>query len=414
MAGRESNSWTVCGLLVAGLLALGGPARLPQAQAQDGARAAYDFETDAQGFTAFSVKDGNFGPDGDSTLKVTREKAEAKVGSGALAYGYKVEPGAIRALIAEARVPAGTHSVRFWVRSSAATQLLLSVREQDGSDYQLPFYVPAFEWVQVAVNLDELAVGQDSSDENGKLDLDQVNTVGFLDLATMLVNLPGDIGKATARLQGPRTLWLDDLQLSKERAAKASGPVQADGKHAYLVDNFEAGVVKWTPARVTFAEGLAFDIFPANVALKVQPEAAGPGMARTPLEAGGKGLRFSYKRGEKEVYALVHTLEKRALGQAERLHLNVSMSQKSLVLVQVKEKDDSEYQYAIQPDNSVGWQEVNVALSDLTLGDQSKDENGKLDPDQIKEIALVDASALLGLPGGDTTMDLDAVYLLLK
>jgi hypothetical protein len=52
----------------------------------------------------------------------------------------------------------------------------------------------------------------------------------------------------------------------------------------------------------------------------------------------------------------------------------------------------------------------------MTLGQDSKDENNRLDPDQIKEISILDASGFAGgaLPSGDTTMELDAVHFTLK
>jgi hypothetical protein len=104
----------------------------------------------------------------------------------------------------------------------------------------------------------------------------------------------------------------------------------------------------------------------------------------------------------------------RDLSHADRLRLNLSMSQKSLILIQLKEKDGSEYTTTIMPENSVGWQNMDVALSDFTLGNDSKDENNALDPAQIKEMAILDGSGFAGQPAGDVTMDLDAVRFTLK
>ena len=82
--------------------------------------------------------------------------------------------------------------------------------------------------------------------------------------------------------------------------------------------------------------------------------------------------------------------------------------------MQVKEKDDSEYQYVITPENSTGWQNLDLPLSSLNLGDNSKDENQKLDPEQIKEVTILDASAFAGVGAAEVTIDLDAVYFTVK
>ena len=231
---------------------------------------------------------------------------------------------------------------------------------------------------------------------------------GVSDVAVLLSNNP-EVAKLLPNLQGQRTLWLDDLQFSATSVPRSTGSVK-EPSPAFVVDNFEGGSIRWTPARVVLAGAPAFEIFPAEVSLKVLPEAAGPGMARTPLEPGGKGLRFSYKRRPQEIYALVRSLEKEDLSKADSLRLHLRVPQKSLLIIQVKEKDESEYQFPLLPDDNAGWRELSLPLADLGLAEQSKDENNKLDPDQIKEITLLDASSFAQLPEADVTLDLDAVY----
>lgn len=413
MTTRTRAGWVLWGL--AGTLLAGGGGRAARpAAAQAAPRATYDFEDGTQGFAALSFKDGQLGADADSKVEVAKDKALVKGGAGSLTYSYKIESKVFRALAADAKVPAGTQSVRFWVRSSARTQLIFTLRETGGASYQFSFYVPASEWVPVAANLNEFVLG-DGADANGKLDLDQVSSIGFYDIASMLAGSSDDILKALPNLQGPRALWLDDLQFSSTAVAQASGPAKTDTGSAYVVDNFENGVVSWVPIRVAFAATPpVFDIFPADVTLKVLPEAAGPGMARTPVEPGGKGLRWTYKRGAQEVMALNRSLEKADLRRAERLRISVNCSAPTLLVVQVKEKDGSEYNSMVMPENSVGWQTLNLALSDFTLSQDSKDENNVLDADQIKEITLLDGSAFANLPPGDKTIELDAVSFTLK
>jgi len=408
---RKRVRWALMGGVLALAwvpLSMGGS----RVEAQAAARGQYDFEDGTQGFSPLVFKNGALAMDTAATVTVVKDLAKA--GQGALSYTYKPEANAYRALMAEATLPAGTQSVTLWLRSSVRTVLMLSLREADGSSYELPTFVPAHEWVLVSSNLSEFRPGADSKDENDKLDVDQVRQIGVLDIANILVNAPA--GALATDLTSQRQLFIDDLKFAASRLPQASGDVTAGGQKARLLGNFENGLVDWLPVRVTINNNSpAFDIFPEGVALKALTEAAAPGSAKNPLEPGGKGLRATYKRGALEVYAFVRSFETQPLpATADRLRMSINVSQKSLLIVQVKEKDDSEYQYAIAPDNSVGWQNLDVPLSSLTLGDHSKDENQKLDPDQIKEVSILDASAFAGVGAADITLDLDAVYFTVK
>jgi len=402
--------FAVAGLLVAlALVPLSGG--IPAALAQESPRSAFDFEDGPQGFSTLLVKAGQFGMDVEGSLTVAKDLVHG--GKGALTYTYKPEKETFRALIANTRLPSGTQSLAFWIRSNTRTQLILTLREEDDTAYEFPFYVPAHEWTEVKANLNEFRLGSGGSDDNGKLDVAQVHMISILDIANILVALPA--GPIAVDLTSQRQLWLDDVSLAKERAPQAMGEVTVAGQKAFLVNNYETGVVDVVAAKVTLANNSpTFDVFPESVSFKAIPEAAGPGGNKTPLEAGGKGLRIAYKRGVQEVFAFSRSVETADLRSADRLRLTMNMSQKSLLIVQLKEKDDSEYQYVIQPDNSVGWQNLDLALSSFTLGDNGKDENNHLDPDQIKEVTLLDASAFAGVPAADVTLDLDAIYFTLK
>lgn len=381
------------------------------ASAQAPARALYDFEDGEQGFAAIRIRDGAPAPDDGATATLDRTKELVRGGAACLRYAYRVEPQALRLLACSARLPAGARSFRFWVRSGAATTLVFTLREEDGSLYQLAFYVPANEWTPVSCNLDELVPANHSTDENGRLDLDQVHAIALADLATLLVNAPEPLARSLPDFKGPRQLWLDDLAFSPEALPRSSGRVQAGGEETYLVDNFETDAIRWTPVRAVLGGGAPFlELFAPETRLRILPEAAPAGSPKSPLDPGGRGLRFTYRRQPTEVFAIQRNLETVDLSRARRLRLSLNASQKSLLAIQVKEKDDSEYVHLIMPDESTGWRILDLALAELTLSDNSRDENGRLDPDQIKEITVLDASGIRpDLPAGETTLELDAV-----
>ena len=105
------------------------------------------------------------------------------------------------------------------------------------------------------------------------------------------------------------------------------------------------------------------------------------------------------------------------------LQLRVRCSRPSLLLIQLKERDDSEYQFPLLPEAGGAWRNVRLSLGDggdFGLAETSRDENGRLDVDQLKELMIFDASGALpadtlpGVDNGPTILDLDAVAFSLK
>jgi hypothetical protein len=398
--------WT---LVAAGAL-LGGIAR---AGAQAALRATYDFEDGSQGFTGIRIEGGAFAPDA-AAVTHTKVKEQVKNGAGALAYSYSLQPNVFNAVAALGSLPDGAQAFRFWARGGAPTGFVIHLREEDGSTYQGGFYLPAYEWTLVEANLDELTLGDNEQDENGKLDANQVTSFGLSDVCALFVSAPEELRKLLPDFRGSRQVWLDDVQFLTTEVAQTSGAVA--GEKAIAVDSFETPTVHWTPARVRFTDNMPrFDPFPSDTALSVLPDAAPPGAAKSPTQPGGKGLRYAYKRAPQEIYALSRNLNGMSLAGVDRLKLSLNLSQKSLVIIELKEKDDSKYQLRVEPDKSVGWQNLDLPLTSFGPSDDSKDENNRLDPDQIKEITILDLSSAAGLPGpGETTMELDAVSFGLK
>jgi hypothetical protein len=379
------------------------------------AKASIGFEDGAEGFAAIATKDGQVGSDPSSTVSIVRDANLVKAGSASLAYRFPIEAGAIRLLAAETRLPSETRSIRFWVRSDSRTILMFSLREQGGAAHQLPFQVPANEWMEIAANLDEFVPEQEGKALGEPVQPGTVTSVSLVDLAHLLVNAPEPLKSAFPNTRGPRTLWIDDLRFSAERVPQTLGRAQADGKSYFLVDSFESSRVEWLPVRVNVANGApTFSVFAEDHSVVPTTEAAGPGAGKSPLEAGGRGLRFAYRRAAGEINGVLRNVEHYDLARAQRLRICMNFSRRSLATLQLKEKGGAEYQVQLSPDSTQGWQTLSPALSDFTLADNSKDDNNHLDPDQIKEIVILDASPLAELETGDTTLDLDAVAFELK
>jgi arabinogalactan endo-1,4-beta-galactosidase len=72
------------------------------------------------------------------------------------------------------------------------------------------------------------------------------------------------------------------------------------------------------------------------------------------------------------------------------------------------EADGSNYQLLLPVFPQDGLQEVHASLDWFILGEDSQDENEKLDPEQLSQIGILDASSFFGAPG-DGTLRLEGV-----
>jgi hypothetical protein len=354
-----------------------------------------DFEADLEGWTMFQLEGGNFGEDSDSKLAITREADRVKSGKGSLSYVHGVDPGTLRVLAYARELDlAKMKSLRLQVRSSAATSVVFSLAERSGASWQCAVTVPAEKWTEIAVNLDEFVVDDPSKDDNGKLDLDAVTSFHVFDIAGFLSTLLSD-------LKGVRTLHLDDVRFSGASAPFTTGATPP----AYIVDNFETSTVRWAPISVQFGDALKLNLYDA--AVSVEPGA--------PQGGGKASLKFTAPRPAGKVHGMIRNLEKTDLAKAKSLDLWVKTSSDGTYLINLEEKDGSRYDHVLTLSAAEGWKRVTAAWTDFKLADDSRDENDRFDPDQVKQILVADATSLFaGAEGEDAVLRIDEVRFLLR
>jgi hypothetical protein len=388
------KAWTAAAL--AGLLVLGAA----RAQDKDRTVKADDFEGELSGWILLKI-DASGAPaeDGESKVSVTREAAQVKAGKGSLAYVHEVTPGVVRVLALQRELElSGMASLRLWVKSSAATAVVLSLTERNGASYQCPVTLAAGAWQEIAVNLDEFTADDPAKDDNGRLDPGEVNSLHLFDFGGFLSALIPD-------LKGTRTIWLDDVTFSSRKLPLTTGPTTVTRPvPVHLVDNFESPVVRWAALSVEFGDALKLNLFDAPVAID----------RTAPAEGGKQSLKFTYPRPAAKVHGLLRGVEKVDLSRATALDLSLRTSSDGTYIVNLEERDGSRYNRIVELKAADGWKSFSFGLGDFALADDSQDENGRLDAAEIKQVLVADATALLGgAAGGEVTLWLDEVRFLL-
>lgn len=342
-----------------------------------------DFEGDAVEWSGLTLGEAGVNPDGDSKIAITREAASVKVGKGALSWSYDITPKIVRVLALQKPMDlSGMKSMHLWVKCSRATSVIIGLGDPSGASYQANAHCPAGAWQEIAVNLDELTVDEPAKDPNGKLDLDQVNSITILDIGGFIAMFLPDV-------KGSRTMMVDDIGFSSKPVATTTGAAQVTRVvPIHLVDNFESSVIRWMPISLELSETPKFALFEAPLAVDKD----------VPPGGGKQSLKLSYPRKGKKIHGIMRNLEKVDLSKATTLDLAIKCSHDGTFFVAIEEKDGSRYNMKV--DLLLGdWKSFSWPLSAFTLADDSQDENGKLDPDQIKQITIADATLLLG--GGE-------------
>jgi hypothetical protein len=339
-----------------------------------------DFEGELGEWTAMKLGEGGAGPDAESKVAITHEAASVKSGKGALSYTYDITPKTVRVLALQKPMDlTGMKSLRFWVKCSQATAVVVGLTETGGASYQAVAHCPAGAWQEVALNLSELALDDPAKDKNGKLDLDQIGSLTIFDIGNFLALFLPD-------MKGTRTMMLDDVSFSSTGVPLTTGATQVTKVvPIHLVDNFESPVIRWLPISVDFSEAPKFSLFEGAVAID-----------KDVPEGGGKqSLKFSHPRKGRKVHGILRNLEKVDLSKAVSIDLSLKASHDGTYIVAIEEKGGARYNKKI--DLLLGdWKTYSWKLSDFTLAEDSRDDNGKLDADQIKQITIADVTILTG------------------
>ena len=360
------------------------------------------FET-ASVWIPVTISGHDFNLDDTASVAITTEPAQVKAGNRALQYSYNIEPKNIHAAFAFYTVPAEANSIHFWIKTNNTRMLVLILGEKDKSLYQTNFYLPANRWQEIRLNLNEFQLWKDSVDENNKLDAGQIQSIGIFDLTGLLVNISAD-------LQGKGQLWIDDLTFSTTIETPTFGMFKKGNESVFLIDNFESELIHWYAVSVNLRP-LSINFSP-QVELKTTAAEAASSDEATGRPS-QRSLEVNYQRPDKGVFVLGRNLDSVDLSKAAHLSLYLKSSNKGFFIMQLTEKDNSKYNTLVKIEgNYQGWQRVYVALKDFRLGRDSTDENAQLDPDQIKEISIIDATTFLK-EGNQNTLWIDSVMFIL-
>jgi len=296
----------------------------------------------------------------EGVLSLTHDPELVRSGARSLQMTYLPTSGRLALVgIKSLTMQARPRSFGFSLRTSAPSPIMFGVNEADGSSYEGYCYSEGGRWLDVCVDLDELMLATCSTDENDRLDVDEINAVMLCDLS----NLSGEVGKSLGIKEGPQTLWLDDVRISTDLAPHRSsrGP---EGQ--IIIYDFEREPPPCLPL-------------------------GGPELSLTdgPDAEDARALRVRYDKEGYRWVGFVAGVGHLDLSGARHIQLTLRADNQAKLTLVLEERDGSKYSTRLSLDPSKGWHTVPLAFSRFKLDPATEDENSALDLDQLRVIIPV-------------------------
>ena len=202
------------------------------------------------------------------------------------------------------------------------------------------------------------------------------------DAVIMLAMMADQVPFFVAPDLSPRMMWIDDMWVDSEGV----DPRWIKTETGIQVDSFEAAPLQWACVAGTGLE-VAYD-----KELKTD---------------GNNSLRIAYDLPAGKLFIAMTGLQAVPLEGMTRLSLSYLSEVATTLLLEIEEVDGSKYSTLLPVVAGDDFSQIDMALAELTLGNDSEDENDQLDITQAKQLVIGDLSAMVGDPVLQNTLWLD-------
>lgn len=314
-------------------------------------------------------------------VSLTHDKAHIKEGKGALQFDYGVRKGEMNALYfpLEKAPLAKATALKFWLKSDTISIFAVVLEEKGGGHYMAAFTVPKEQWQKVELAPEDFALNNnenDPKDPNGKLDMEQIERIGVIDVAQIFVQGDENLLQLFNIKEGARVFHLDSLMATDEALPKSSVRMG----DVLTLDTYVRPQMSWVSVG-----GLTLNRIEGK-----------------PLE--GMGVEAKYHQTQGKIGALLKTFPVGTLKDAKQVALTVASQNAIKLVVQVEEKSGGKYSTTIEIKGGSERTDFVLNLADFKVAQDSKDSNDHLDADQIYQIVLIDLTGATESVDRDNTL----------
>jgi hypothetical protein len=310
----------------------------------------------------------------------TTESVDVKEGKSALAFDYKVEKGSMGVLILP--TPGGemakARTIRFWIKADYNTPVVVALQEKEAGRYLSMFTAPVGKWQQVELSPGDFYLSDDANDPkdpDNKLDLDQVESIAVLDVAQMFAQADEMTISLLGIKTGAHRLLLDDFSVSAEPLAT---PPSTETE--FQMETLSRPQMSW------FGIGVQTITLAPSEPLKM------------------KSIQVDYRGAPMKPAGFIKRLPRGKLAGMDRLTFTCAAAKPAKLMVQLEEKSGGKYNVMIDIPGGKTPKEQSIKFAELIQSDDSKDSNGKLDLDDVKQILFMDLLAWVEMSERDNTL----------
>jgi len=326
----------------------------------------------------------------DKQAELAPEQAAGHVyeGAGSLRFSFQARAAAAGELpgAVGAQLPGvvGAKCLHLALQTSVAGPVVIALRETDESNYMVFTHLSTDEWHVLDLPLAQFRLDEHGQDENGQLDARQINGLVIADPGVFLSQAVAT-GSFPFFYNRPsqRTLWVDEVEFLAGWPNRLAEP-QLPG--TVMIEDCDSD-----PAYFMVFGG-------RDLRASSCPDPA----------VRGKSLRLDYTLPANTLLAAMCQTAAGALTGARGITFSVRSGAALPLLVLIEEEDRSRYQKVIELEAG-HWQAPVITWADMTLTDDSQDPDAGLQPETIRSIGFVDASALVGQKETANTLWLDEI-----
>ena len=311
---------------------------------------------------------------GGGHVRVTTDKQHVKQGTGALELEYTPGPGQFGSavvLVSDGSL-AELRRLRFWIKTDddTAAAVVLSERRPNGGDYSAWFWSPKQRWQHIELFPEDFALNEgpaDAKDANGRLDVAELQGVGFIDLGQFFGLISADRAyplflKTTT---GTHYIHVDDFEILRDQTAS--------GTRSSRIGDPSRGFVSW----ITLGGATLSLSKPGN-----------------PL--GQAGYEVNYEQAPVKSVAIAHGLSNLDLNGTAQLAFDVASLRPATFTVYLEERNpgnDVGPRYTATLEVAAGStpSRKTLAISDFVHDPTGpSDPDGRLTPGRLRSISMID------------------------
>jgi len=330
----------------------------------------------------FEENDGGWqGFGGAAIVSVTHDAGLIKAGKGTLQLSYSLKKGefSLMLLPTPEMSLAKAKSIRFWIKTDHATSLAVVLQEKDGGRYNSILSTQKDTWLQVELGSADFILDRSKdapNDPDNKLDMDLVQNIGIADMAQIFIQGDQALADAFGISEGSRKLYMDDFTVKTPELPSSCTLKAGEG----VFDTFSRPQIGWIAAGqvdLTKSSG-------------------------KPLE--GAGMQVKYHQGAGKIAGFARYVPIDGLKGATKIAFSAASLKPAKLLVQVEEKGGGKYNAIVELPGNSGRADLTLKFEEFTESMDSKDDNKKLDLDQVTQLLVMDMTGPTENPDVDNTL----------